>query len=824
MEGHFDVMIVNESPNKDDDYHGVPLLNDSGRRLDAFIKEAGLDPARVYITNLVRCKPPKRKPSVPEIKTCKDAHLIPEILAVKPKVIILLGNLTLRLFNLHNQGGINNIHGKVYDVALPNVPDSPTFKVIPTFNPAAFVYKSNRQLEARVVNDYRNAAKVLADKEPNAPMTANYKLIQTLEDVDELVANLREHKVFAFDTESCRLPWTVAPLLCYSFCWGFPNKTAVLPLYSHDPDGIPWKIKPRWSAEERKLLHDKLATAFEDEEIAKAAHNIKYDTNTLRFWSNKSEGSIRLKGFFYDTMVMHHTLNEEPPHNLEALADEEFGYGDYSAKKREITGHGKQLRRTYDHVPDDLLWEYAATDAEACFRLLVTYYHRFQEKPHLWNLYCEESEPLLHALAEAEWRGCELDEDVVAKLLVEYKENQDELLKNMREQTNPQFNPLSNPQLVQVLIDMGHKDKIMDPKSASGYSANKKVLTTIQDDVPIAKDILQYRTNRKMISTYLENALKDVDQDGRLRYSWFPLTVTGRLSCRFYHQIPRPDVARVKAGLPVLRDMIRARKGYKFIYGDYSQVELRILAILAQDEEMLRILDDPEGDLHAATCFEFLAPKIQGYTEAKAREDKDNRNEVGKRVNFGLAYGSQGHALVKTAKWLDADGNWRPFTWGMLEEGMKRWRSRFKGVGKFIEDAPDLARMNNNIMVNVFGRERRFGSRLSLADEFQRGEAERECINFPIQSVSGGITNRTIILMHQWLQKLIASGQIQEDDAYLVNTVHDSVMYEVRDYLVDWFCDVLRQAAQRPIPQLDGRSFRMDVGVGKTWTEAEMKG
>jgi DNA polymerase I-like protein with 3'-5' exonuclease and polymerase domains len=232
---------------------------------------------------------------------------------------------------------------------------------------------------------------------------------------------------------------------------------------------------------------------------------------------------------------------------------------------------------------------------------------------------------------------------------------------------------------------------------------------------------------------------------------------------------------------------------------------------------MLRQLSTEDGDVHAATTYEFLAPQWKGYTEAMARKDKFNRTEVGKRVNFGLAYGSEGHALVNTGKWKDWDGKERPFSWDMLNVGMRRWKERFWGVGKWIDAVPDAVRMTGSTATNLFGRERHFGGQLTQRNDYERGKAEREAINFFIQSVAASITNRTLIE----IDRLFTKYDISDNEICLVNTVHDSVAYEVADHLVDWFKEALDIISSRVIVEL-GSAFKIDLGVGPTWAAAEM--
>jgi DNA polymerase-1 len=559
-----------------------------------------------------------------------------------------------------------------------------------------------------------------------------------------------------------------------------------------------------------------LKSLFENPTIGKAAHNIKYDINVIRYWLD-----IRVKGFFFDTMLMHHILDENPPHDLETLADIEFGTGDYSASKRSITGQGKNLLKTYDHVPDEILWPYAALDAECVYRLCEVYYARLQEKPHLWKLYCEETELAIRTLAKAEWHGSLISTEVVTNLKKEYEEKQESLLIEMRKIVPPkpecpdfEFNPMSTQQVRDAFISLGFLTEIEDKHSPNGYNTSKEVLAKLKEQgVDLADYILQYRTNRKILSTYLETALNDLDDDGRSRYSWMLHgTTSGRLSCRFLHQIPRANDQRREAGQLNLRDMFIVPKGYKYVYFDYSQIELRVLALLANDENMLSMFANDE-DIHAATAACILSCN-------PSEVSKFNR-QLGKMFNFGLAYGSEGHQLVKAGEWEDDEGTRYPVTWDMVKLGKARFKQLFPALVDYLETTPDLARMNAGVLITPLGRERRLGSKLNDRQEGIRKQAEREAVNFVIQSTAGAITIRTLNAVHQIIEDFIERKLLAEEDIVLINTVHDSGAWEVREDLVEWFNGVLKETAEKEVAQLQNYSFPCDMGVGDNWTEAE---
>ena len=810
------VMIIGDYPTWEDDIKGIPFQGDFHHKTLDWIEESGLNEAEVYVTYLAKCKPPrKRKVSGSEYRKCKDTHLVEEIKAVRPEVIILVGASTKMVFNL--QGNLNDLRGQVFEKKLPGWDDGPTFKVIPTINPITLRYKDNRKLEARLKADYRLAADVLRGEEFAGMYIPNWQLIDSFEKLDEIIAHVKETKLIGFDTESPSLGFKKWPMMCTSLAWDHQNACGVIPWFSHDPDAEGLKLKPAWGLMNHEKVVSKLKEIFEDPTIAKAAHNIKYDLNVYRHYLG-----ININGFLWDTQVMHHLIDENPPHALEFLLECEFQYGYYSRKVKEITGLGSDLTNTYDHVPDEILWPYASTDAEGTFRLVFTYYQELAKKPHLLKLYNEKSEPAMQALGEGEYHGTLVDSPVAQTLLAESNAKLNECLTKIRSYTNPEFNPNSPFQVWDAFIKLGYEDHITDPAQASGYRADKNKLQEIQDDCQLAADLLEHRSITKEQGTYIRPCIEEVDDDGRLRYQFNQhRTVTGRLSCSRLHQIPKIDEARYEAKLPVLRSIFKAPEGWDYFYGDYSQVELRILAIISKDLELQRVFRE-DLDLHAITTAEVLSSVMPNVTEENIPHRKFNRSEVGKRINFGIAYGSQGHSLLKTGKWMDEQGRVRNFTKAMLDEGMERFHARFQGVGDYIKNTPDMVRANGCVAINVFGRERRFGDILLDDNEYIRGEAERQLINYYIQSAAGEVTVQTLTLIYYKIKELVEGGELKYEFApKLVNTVHDSIAYEVHKNYTSWFTEVFKTIALRPIPELEGQSFPIGFGVGPNWTEAE---
>lgn len=827
--GSYDIFIVGMNPGADEDQSGFPFQGRAGEKLYSLVERSGLDQSKIFLTNLTRCKTPKnREPSKPEMAACRP-YIIDEIKRGNPKVLILLGKNAFNLFNLGGEGGVYKIHGKLFEKPLPDWKDGPTFKVIPTFHPAAFLYRSNPQLERRVVDDYRLAGTVVSGKPDKNFYVPKWHLFDTVEAVEDLIKRIKEAGVVSFDTESPHAKFMQCPLICVSVCWGFPNKCGVIPFYKHDPNGELWKLKPNFTNGERTKVVDLLAEVLEDPRIEKIAFNFKYDYNVIRKHCLKSNDEpVQCRGFFEDPMLYHHLLDEQRPHDLEHLSDVELGTGDYSFKVRQITGQSKELRQTFDNIPDDILWPYTSTDSESAYRLREIYKSRLLKKPHLWKLYKEETEPAIHSLLPAEWKGARIDVNIVDELLEEYTKEQDELREEMRRKTWPDFNPGSPDQVAKAARQLGYGEAILDEDSASGYSTRKDVLTELAYDNEFFAQVLKYRNKDKLIKTYLVNAKNDLDPDGRLRYGWLLHgTATGRLSCRFYHQLPRLDPVRIEQNKPVIRSTIIPEDGYSFVQFDFSQIELHVMALLANDKEMIKILEGG-GDIHLSTAAELLGiPEdgigiINDHGQKFYVKAKDNRSGPGKNFNFQISYGGEGFRISKTTQWVDTDGNKHNLTWDMLREGTERWKSRFTGVAKYIDEVPLVALSRGGTIRTVFGRERRFGSKFNSDNEYEVKATEREAVNTTIQSPAGGILLRTLNVIDSHLRHWYNIGRLNPFDVFLVNNVHDSATYEVKDAYVAWFKEIVKKVATRPIPELQNHRFPIDIGVGKSLTEAEL--
>lgn len=804
---NFDTFVVSDFPARDGDKAGFPLWGDAREIMIGLLTNSEFDPDKTYITCHAKCAPPNRKAAASEYAVCRQ-HLEYELFKYEPRLIILLGSEALKVFNLHGEGGITQLHGTAFDMKYPHWKEELEFRVMPVYHPKQYLATGNVKIKSLMQEDLNKARSLLADGKiiVNKFYNAQYQVVDSIEELAKVTSQIKLHGVFAFDTESPDLKFMSSPCILLQLSCGV-GKTWVIPFYKHDPTvEFGFKLTPTWINGDRKAINEKLKEIFEDEKIAKCAHNIKYDINVLR-----RHCGIRVKGWLWDTQIMHHLLDVTPPHGLKELADGEFFCGNYEKPVRDIVGHGRKLIMGYDNVPDDKLWPYGATDAELTYRLLDVYYPDIARKANLMKLYTEESMPLLYTLAEAEYNGNHLNIENVKSLGVSFDNEMEEIMVDCRAVTNPDFNPSSHAQVAKALRELGFGEEILNVRAVKGYSTNKNTLMKLDpEDVPLARKIIKYRNRQKFKSTYVDNAMNEVGTDGRIRYGFnMAGSISARLTCSFLHQIPKSKEDDVKAGKLVMRDMVDEEEGFVYYYADYSQIELRVFAQLTGEEEFLKVLSDPDGDVHRFTAAAALMcdpSEISDY----------NRGAIGKPMNFGIIYGSEGASLAKL-EYEDIKTKERKLIGEEMAYGLVRnYRMRYPKIDEYLSLTPDIARGRGSKVVTIFGREI-FIPDLNHKEQYRRAEAERSATNVSIQSPAGAVSFRTMNIMREGLEGL----GIGPDKVRLICSVHDSISYGIHKDYVEWFDVEFKKVAQRPIPELGGMVLPINSGWGNTWAEAE---
>lgn len=801
FENRYGIFILGEAPGRSEDHLGLPFVGDSGQLLKEILEDAGIPLLDTFITNTVRCRPPKnRDPGAHEIKACLT-HLYFEFRKYQPKVVICTGRIALKVFGL--KAGVSHIRGKVFECKLPLWDDGPTFKVIPTFHPAYIMYRGgDPKLKALVTSDFILARQVYEGTATSEPIyQVEYKLCESVSDVEAAAAEILAARQVGVDTESPSVHFRTAPVITVQLSVG-KGRNWVIPFHRHDPEVMgKWKLRPQWEPEDREKVWQILRSLFANSELTVFAHNAKYDANVLRAW-----GKVEIAGALHDTCCLHHVLCETPPHGLDYLGDIEFHYGDWEAHVRNVVGQGKK-RKSYDNIPDAILHPYGATDAEATLRLGQLYLPQVCGQPHLKHLYEEEIAPATSLFMESEWTGVRISTKSLSRLAEFYTAQLEKLRAECREIVgSADFNPGSHDQLAQYLISAGFAQQIAAPASTKGYSTAAEVIAKIAH--PLCPLILRYRNYDKMRGTYVENIQNDLGTDQRVRYSMrIHGTVTGRQACQIYHQIPRTDEEDEQEVGTVLRELFTEDEGFQIVYGDFKQVEFFLLAYESQEPRLIEELESGLN-MHRISAAAVLGIPVEAC-------DDFNRSSVGKPFNFGVAYGSMG-GQIASCKFRD------PRT-GQIElvgkerasQFVENFHRRYPRIRQFQGEVLDVALVNRCTVRSRFGRERHLPE-LTYSDMIKRSHAEREAINFKIQSAAASLTTRTMLE----IQSVLKHYSVGQDSVRLLFPVHDAILYGVRDDLVEWFKECFRNVAQRTIPEY-GKGFRIDVGAGRTWAEAE---
>jgi len=582
---------------------------------------------------------------------------------------------------------------------------------------------------------------------------------------------LKQSSQFAFDTETTSLNIMDAKIVGLSFSIE-PGIAAYIPC-GHDYMGAPEQLDLLWVLQELKPI-------LESEKIKKIGQNSKYDRSVLLNYN------IELKGIAFDTMLESYVWNSiGSRHNMDDLAK---NYLDYTTVTFEqIAGKGaKQL--TFNQLPIESSGHYAAEDADVTLRLHHYFYPRLQKIKGLQQVFQEIEMPLVEVLSSVERNGALVDAKILGKHSIELGERLIQLERKAYEIAGEEFNLSSPKQLAEILFE---KQKLPVIKKTPGGlpSTAEETLQELALDYPLPKVLMEYRGLAKLKSTYTDKLPLEINKTtGRIHTSYHQaVAATGRLSS----QDPNLQNIPVKTeeGRRIRQAFI-APENYKLIAADYSQIELRIMAHLSEDEGLLTAFE--KGlDVHRATAAEVFGVNLEGVTQEMRRSAK--------AINFGLIYGMSAFGLAK-----------------QLQLGRREAQGY---IDKYFERYPGVLRYMNSVRSQAHEQgfvETIFGRRLYLPDINAKNRnsqmaAERTAINAPMQGTAADIIKKAMINVHAWLNEKTV-------DAKMIMQVHDELVLEVHQSQVDSVGQKVKQlmanAAQLKVPLI------VDVGVGMNWDEA----
>ena len=603
------------------------------------------------------------------------------------------------------------------------------------------------------------------------PADSDYQTITTMPELEKWIGEMESAELFAFDTETTSLDYMQAEVVGVSFAVA-AGKAAYVPL-THDYEGAPDQL-------DRTEVLEKLRPLLEGEKRNLVGQHIKYDINVL------ANHDIKLTNVAHDTMLQSYVLDSTATrHDMDSLAKKYLNKD--TIKFETVAGKGK-AQKTFNQIEVETASHYAAEDADITLQLHEALWPKLSAEPTLAKLYEEIEIPALHVLAHIERTGVRIDDAMLEKQGKKIAATISEVKAAAFEDAGREFNLGSPKQIGEIFFE--EKQFPIIRKTPKGQpSTAEDVLEQLALDYPLPKLILQHRGLTKLMSTYIEKLPLQINPDsGRVHTSYNQaIASTGRLSSTDPNLQNIP--VRTEEGRRI-REAFIAEKGYRLLAADYSQIELRIMAHLSEDDGLLHAFE--KGlDVHKATAAEVFGVPLEAV-------DGDQRRSA-KAINFGLIYGMSAFGL---AKQLDIPR-------GEAQEYINLYFERYPGVKRYMDETRTLAK-EQGYVETVFGR-RLYLPDINARNAQMRNYAERTAINAPMQGTAADIIKRAMIKVNDWM----VTDSI---DARIIMQVHDELVLEVKsgelDAVGEKVSELMTASASLKVP------LEVDVGIGNSWEEA----
>lgn len=606
---------------------------------------------------------------------------------------------------------------------------------------------------------------------PAAPSELDYQTVLEQAELDRWIERLQQAELFAFDTETTSLNYMEAEVVGVSFAIE-AGEAAYVPL-AHDYMGAPPQL-------DRDKVLAQLKPLLEDPKQAKVGQHLKYDMNVLARYG------IKLQGVAFDTMLESYVLNSTASrHDMDSLADRFLGVK--TTKFEEIAGKGKK-QLTFNQIELEQAAPYAAEDADITLRLHQAISAQLNQEAPLQAIFDELEKPLIPILSRIERTGALVDASMLGKQSQQIGERLTELEQQAFDTAGKEFNLASPKQLQEILFEE-LKLPVIKKTPKGTPSTAEEVLVELALDYPLPKLILEHRSLSKLKSTYTDKLPLMINPTtGRIHTSYHQaVTATGRLSSTDpnLQNIPVRSTEGRK-----IREAFVPPTGYKLVAADYSQIELRIMAHLSQDQGLLDAFKHGE-DVHKATAAEVFKVERDAVSADQRRSAK--------AINFGLIYGMSAFGL---AKQLGIGRN-------DAAKYIEHYFQTYPGVERYMNETRASA-ADKGYVETLRGR-RLYLPEINARNGMRRQAAERTAINAPMQGSAADIIKQAMIDVQQWLDE-------SDLDARVILQVHDELVFEVRESDVENFCqqvvDKMAQAADLDVPLL------VEAGVGDNWEQA----
>lgn len=602
--------------------------------------------------------------------------------------------------------------------------------------------------------------KTLATEKPN------YHLVNTNEERLKLIDLLLKQKSVCFDTETDRLEALHANLVGIAF--SFKEREAY---YVPVPQNF----------EKAKEIVEQFRSFFESPVVEKVAHNIKYDLKVINRYG------IQVSAPTFDTMIAHYLINPDSKHSMDVLAEKFLNYKPVPIETL-IGKKGKNQKSMADLSPNEVV-DYACEDADITFQLKQIFEPEIQ-KEHLKELFYNMEMPLVEVLKSMEQEGIALDNQLLEDYSVELGEILAQLQEEILKEAGVEFNLDSPRQLGDVLFD--HlKISAKAKKTKTGqYATSEDILQKLKYTHPIIPPILRYRQLKKLKSTYVDPLPTLMDEvDGRIHTSYFQaVAATGRLSSNNPNLQNIP--IRTEEGREIRKAFIPRSEDFQLMAADYSQIELRIIAALSGDKNMIDAFLSG-ADIHRATAANVFGVSMEEVT----REQRS----AAKAVNFGIIYGQSAFGLAQNL------GISRKEAKGIIDS----YFEQFPTIKTYMDNAVKEAREKG--YVETIMKRRRYLKDINSSNAVVRGFAERNAVNAPIQGSAADIIKLAMIGVQGAMQE-------QKMQSKMLLQVHDELVFDVHKDEVEALQKLVKEEMETAVELIVPMNVEMEVA--ENWLDA----
>ncbi|CAH0282130.1 DNA polymerase I [Chryseobacterium sp. Bi04] len=592
-----------------------------------------------------------------------------------------------------------------------------------------------------------------------------YQFVDNPKAQKALVNNLLKQQAVCFDTETTSLNELEAELVGMSFSY---------------KKGLAYYIPLSEDKGEVLQTLEIFRPFFEKEDLLKIAHNLKFDYKILKQYD------ITVKGAMFDTMIAHYLLNPDGRHGMDYLSEVYLNYKPVSIET--IIGKKGKNQGTFRDADLRTQTDYAAEDADVTFQLYELFAPQLK-KENLEELFYTIEMPLMEVLAKMELSGISLDEKWLAQESIDLENDLKQLESTIFELSGEEFNMNSPKQLGEILFEKMQLDPKAKKTKTGQYATSEDVLQKLVSKHEIIKHILEYRTYQKLKSTYVDALPSQIEkEDNRVHTNFSQTTAaTGRLAS------VNPNLQNIPIRTlrgQQIRGAFVSGEGKKIISADYSQIELRLIAEISGEDNMIKAFQDGE-DIHASTAAKLFKIPLEEVSKVQRSQAKT--------VNFGIIYGQGAFALAEQT------GLSRTEAKQMIEAYFETYPKLKKYMAEQVNKAREMGYVET-----ILGRKRHLKD-INSNNFVVRGHAERNAVNAPVQGSAADIVKIAMIKIDRELEE-------QQLKTKMLLQVHDELVFETPADEVEATSKLIKKemenALKTQVPLL------VEIGVGDNWLEA----